>query len=135
MEGPCEFGLLVHGKSALLLYRFAPAIEWGHTPCYAGQVLDEEDLNLEEPCLRSHLFLRVMLVDADRNIIVGLRGVTLAPNVTLAVDRVIRQQIKGKIVISEFDAALNSAQRLLPVHARHGCQCNAGVGNNHCLKG
>ena len=72
---------------------------------------------------------------ADRSIIVGLRGVTLAPNVTLAVDRVIRQQIKEKIVISEFDAALNSAQRLLPVHARHGCQCNAGVGNNHCLKG
>jgi hypothetical protein len=115
-QGAAEFGLVVAGDVIFFLYRFGEAIGWSDTP-YSYHLLpaDQRQQLHETPATaETRALLRVVLVDADHNIVRALRAVTFSPQFTRRLHAAIAGQAAGPWNAEDFDAQLRSAYEHWP---------------------
>jgi hypothetical protein len=91
-NGKCEFAVTVEGPVIFFLYRFGHTITWSDVP-YSWCLVPEVQWSLPEPeGEESPALLHIILVNAGTGIVRVLRGVTLSPAFTQALDEAIRAQ-------------------------------------------
>ena len=113
--GAPEFGLLIYGLVIFFLYRFHEAIAWSDAP-YSWHLMPADERQPLETLATAKIraLLSVVLVDADRNIIRGLRAVTFSPEFARALPMAIANQAAGPWNPETFDAQLRSAYQSWP---------------------
>jgi hypothetical protein len=135
-RGRCEFAFMVHRGLIFFLYRFeAPsmpieAIPWSDNS-YSWWRVPEEDRTIPSAVgPNDHLFINMMLINADNGIVEGLRTATFSPEFGRKLHDAIRDQASRPYDPLAENRAVLEAYQLYPrsdlMAANAEARCFAG---------
>ncbi len=113
-KGECEFGVVAIDGVIFFLYRFGSEIPWSDQPFSIHLVPETERIIPVLPNDETRLLMQIMLVDAKTGILKAMRAVTLAPEFSAELLKLVGEQSKKTFDQSDYDGQIAEIYRKYP---------------------